>query len=197
MVPKHQAAARRSQSKMSQKASDMTGMGVKYSHQNNSDRGHYQAGTPTAYGENFHDSGFLDADEPDTTGVCDNDFVLFPDGPAFIDEDDASMIAYNGSLYKGMTDDRAAYIQKYTSYNYDEGPQVTTYNQAFADAAERRADQAVATRTMLSQWASTPHRHESIAYSYRSDRLQQEATPPPSPQKRHRVSKSGTDRRRQ
>jgi hypothetical protein len=216
MAPQHQVAARRSQdiimNKDDSKIQGFKGKSVYVSKY--SDNHHFQADGPAVYENNFNGSDFVDGDEPARPYNNYEDFILFEDDPPFIDED-ASMIANHGSVYNGMNNERAACIEKYTSFNYNDEEQqpVTSFREAVAGAIEQGVSEAVEGQrpppqdqpllfsnfeattgpSMLSQWATTDHRHEIIAYRYGqppypSDRL-------PSPAKRRRT-KSAKGRRR-
>lgn len=175
-----------------------------------------QAAYPAACEDDFHDSGlFLDHDDPVVPGDIYEDFVLLDEGPPFIDELDASMIANHGSTYNGSNNERAARIEKYTSYDYDNESPITSFRQAVGtleqgvkEAVEGQRPppldrpslfstyEAITGPSMLSEWASAYHRHEAIACRFEqppfpADRLQ---TPPP-PAKRRRTQ-SGNERRR-
>ena len=182
-----------------------------------SDHHHYPADDPILYGNDFNDSGFVDGDKPARPNNKYEDFILFEDDPPFIDED-ASMIPNHGSVYNGTNNERAACIEKYTSFNYDDEKPVTSFREAVAGTVEQSVNEAVAGQqplpqdrrslfsnfevttgpSMLSQWATTDHRHESIAYRYEqppypSDRSH--SPPQPSPAKRRRT-RSTKGRRR-
>jgi len=219
MAPQDQAAARRSREIIVNKDDSTTPgfNGKSASASKYSDHRYYQADDSAVYENNFNDSGFVDGEEPALSHNNYEDFILFEDDPPFIDED-ASMIANHGSVYNGTNNECAAYIEKYTSFNYDDERPVTGFREAVAGAIEQSVSDAVEAQrpppqdrpllfsnfeattgpSMLSQWATTNHRHEIIAYRYEqppypSDRLP--SLPQPSPAKRRRT-KSGKGRRR-
>ena len=221
MAPQHQAAGQRSQDiTTNQYDSNIQEFGGKSASVSKySDNRHFQAEDPAVYENNFNDSGFVDSDEPARPVNNYEDFILFEDDPPFIDED-ASMIANHGSTYNGTNNERAAYIEKYSSFNYDDAERpVISFREAVAGAIEQSVSEAVEGQrpppqdrpslfsnfeattgsSMLSQWATTDHRHEIIAYCYEqllysSDCLQ--LLLQPSPAKR-RWTTSGKGRRSQ
>jgi len=218
MSSRHQAAARQAQDiTMNQDDSNSQGFEGKSACASKYSGNHdFQVDDPAVHENDFDDSGFVDGAESAQPVNNYKDFILFPDDEPFIDED-ASMVSNHGSIYNGMNNERAAYIAKYTSFNYDEEKPVTSFREAVIGAIEQSVSEAVEEGqqppdrpslfsnfesttgpSMLSQWATTDHRHEIIAYRYEqppypSDRLQ--SLPQPSPVKRRRTT-SGKGRRR-